>query len=408
MLLRDGNYFDITGTTTITTIEDSANAWKVGSIAVLQFDGILTLTHNATNLILPSAANIATVAGDIAFMQKVASGDWKCVSYNRASGTALIGDGSGDALVANPLSQFAATTSAQLAGVISDETGSGLLVFNTSPTLVTPLLGTPASGILSNCTAGTTSAKGVLEISTIPEVQTGTSTVLAVTPEGVAKRTTFGWMAFGDETSDIITGTGKLQFQMPNYATTLTGISVSVTTAPTGSAAVFDLNEAGSTVLSTKVTIPISAKTSEGTPTAATGSVTLDTGASGSVDGILVNSIEIMSGAENFDSSLATTATNVASNITAHTSSPDYNASATDETITITAVTLGTGPNGFTVVTSVTTITKTDVNMANGVDAPVISDSALAANALMTVDTDTIGSTVAGIAPKMIIYFQRA
>ena len=47
------------------------------------------------------------------------------------------------------LSQFAATTSAQLAGVISDETGSGALVFGTSPTLVTPLLGTPTSGTLT-------------------------------------------------------------------------------------------------------------------------------------------------------------------------------------------------------------------------------------------------------------------
>ena len=51
------------------------------------------------------------------------------------------GGGSGDALTTNPLSQFAATTSAQLAGVISNETGSGLLVFSTSPTLVTPALG---------------------------------------------------------------------------------------------------------------------------------------------------------------------------------------------------------------------------------------------------------------------------
>lgn len=54
--------------------------------------------------------------------------------------------------VANPLSQFASTTSAQLAGIISDETGSGSLVFATSPTLTTPLLGTPTSGVLTNCT----------------------------------------------------------------------------------------------------------------------------------------------------------------------------------------------------------------------------------------------------------------
>src|SRR5680860_452781 len=60
--------------------------------------------------------------------------------------------GGGDALVANPLSQFAATTSLQLLGVMSDETGTGALVFATSPTFVTPALGTPASGVATNLT----------------------------------------------------------------------------------------------------------------------------------------------------------------------------------------------------------------------------------------------------------------
>jgi len=50
------------------------------------------------------------------------------------------------------LSDFAATSSAELAGTISDETGSGALVFATSPTLVTPALGTPASGVATNLT----------------------------------------------------------------------------------------------------------------------------------------------------------------------------------------------------------------------------------------------------------------
>ena len=43
-------------------------------------------------------------------------------------------------------------TSAQLAGALTDETGTGSAVFATSPTLVTPILGTPTSGNLANCT----------------------------------------------------------------------------------------------------------------------------------------------------------------------------------------------------------------------------------------------------------------
>lgn len=56
--------------------------------------------------------------------------------------TLTIPDVSGTiALVSDKLSVFAATTSAELAGVISDETGSGLLVFATSPVLTTPNIG---------------------------------------------------------------------------------------------------------------------------------------------------------------------------------------------------------------------------------------------------------------------------
>ena len=61
-------------------------------------------------------------------------------------------DGLSIALKTGNLSQFASTTSAQLIGVISDETGSGSLVFSNSPTLVTPILGTPTSVTLTNGT----------------------------------------------------------------------------------------------------------------------------------------------------------------------------------------------------------------------------------------------------------------
>jgi hypothetical protein len=44
------------------------------------------------------------------------------------------------------------TTSAELRNAITDETGTGNAVFATSPTLITPILGTPSSGNLANCT----------------------------------------------------------------------------------------------------------------------------------------------------------------------------------------------------------------------------------------------------------------
>lgn len=61
-----------------------------------------------------------------------------CTRATNALTITVAGGGTGDALTTNPLSQFASTTSAQLAGVISNETGSGSLVFGTSPSLTTP------------------------------------------------------------------------------------------------------------------------------------------------------------------------------------------------------------------------------------------------------------------------------
>lgn len=60
------------------------------------------------------------------------------------------GTGNGDALTTSGLNQFASTTSAQLASVLSDETGTGSVVFSNSPTLVSPNLDTPSVLVLTN------------------------------------------------------------------------------------------------------------------------------------------------------------------------------------------------------------------------------------------------------------------
>ena len=91
MTLGDGNVFDITGVTTINTIVTKG----VGTIVVLEFDGILQLTHS-NDLFLPTAANITTAAGDIATFYEYATGDWRCMVYMRADGTALVGSGAAD------------------------------------------------------------------------------------------------------------------------------------------------------------------------------------------------------------------------------------------------------------------------------------------------------------------------
>ena len=56
VLLTDGNYFDVTGTVTNT----SFNTTAVGTQIKLHFDAACILTHHATDLILPSGANITT------------------------------------------------------------------------------------------------------------------------------------------------------------------------------------------------------------------------------------------------------------------------------------------------------------------------------------------------------------
>jgi hypothetical protein len=67
----------VTGTTTITGLGTVA----AGTFRRVRFAAALTLTHNATSLILPGAANVTTAAGDVAEFVSEGSGNWRCVNY---------------------------------------------------------------------------------------------------------------------------------------------------------------------------------------------------------------------------------------------------------------------------------------------------------------------------------------
>lgn len=80
-----GNYFDVTGGTTINTIA----AVRIGTVIGLHFDSTLVLT-NSTALVLAGSADIVTIAGDEAqFTQYTTSADWRLTKYLRASGLPL-------------------------------------------------------------------------------------------------------------------------------------------------------------------------------------------------------------------------------------------------------------------------------------------------------------------------------
>lgn len=158
LLTATGNYVNVTGTTTIRGLSPTAsgNAALIGARRVVQFTGALTLTYNATTLILPGSANITTVAGDVVEFVYEGGVSWRCINYAKRTWT---GTG-GMMLAASPT-----TTGTLTAAAI---TASGTLTANGTLTLTGPTTastaafatGANASTVLKTVNIGTGGAAG--------------------------------------------------------------------------------------------------------------------------------------------------------------------------------------------------------------------------------------------------------
>jgi hypothetical protein len=148
----------------------------------------------------------------------------------------------------NTTTSLGSFTSANLAAALTDETGSGANVFATSPTLVTPLLGTPTSGTLTNCTGlpVSTGISGLgANVATFLATPSSANLISAVTDETgtgalvFATSPTLVTPTLGAATATSVTASGAITANSYNVGTDV-GISTTRTTVATTAATTID------------------------------------------------------------------------------------------------------------------------------------------------------------------------
>jgi len=153
----DGAGITIDGAGATLNYVHATTAWTSSQDVDLASGKALKIT--GTNVLNATGLGPNVVNSNLTSVGTITTGVWTgseiATTYTAAKVTAVngrTGAVTGLAETANGLSQFASTSSSQLAGVISDETGTGNVVFSTSPVLTTPNLGTPSAATLTNAT----------------------------------------------------------------------------------------------------------------------------------------------------------------------------------------------------------------------------------------------------------------
>ena len=197
------------GTVTAPTFVGALTGNASGSAATLttartingtSFNGSTNITVTAAGSTLSDTVPVAKGGTGVATIGT--AGQILQVNAGATAMEFITPSGGGNAQTANPLSQFAATTSAQLLGVISDETGSGALVFGTSPTFVTPVLGVAAATTLNKVTLTAPATGSTL---TIADGATLTVSASATVSSGIHSGTNTGDNATNTQYSGLVT-----------------------------------------------------------------------------------------------------------------------------------------------------------------------------------------------------------